>query len=74
MLELVTSCALQPLTDLERFQCLASETVTPRIQSDSSAEADKAAREHTVSASVAYGLSTIGTGILHDLHRPLEPG
>lgn len=56
MLGLVTSCAVETLADLERFQSLASD-ISPRIQTDSS-EADKAAREFTVSIAEAFRLST----------------
>jgi hypothetical protein len=46
------------LTDWERFQSLASELSSPRIQINSGEEADKTARDFTPSTVSAYWLST----------------
>jgi hypothetical protein len=48
-------------TDWERFQSLASELISPRIQINFEKEADKAARDFTVSIASAYWLSTSKT-------------
>jgi hypothetical protein len=45
-------------TDWERFQSLASDLVSPRMQINTWAEANKAAREFTASIASAYRLST----------------
>jgi hypothetical protein len=45
-------------TDWERFQSLASDLVSPRIQINSGVEADKAARDFAASIALAYRLST----------------
>jgi hypothetical protein len=44
-------------TDWERFQSLASELISPKIQINSGVEADKAARNFTASIPSAYRLS-----------------
>jgi hypothetical protein len=46
------------LTDLERFQSLASELISPRIQVISGKEADKTTCDLTASIAPAYQLST----------------
>jgi hypothetical protein len=56
----------------ERFQRLASELISPRIQINSEEEADKAARDFTASIASACRLST-STLTLSDLHTEL-PG
>jgi hypothetical protein len=48
----------EKFTDWERFQSLASELVSPKIQITSGVEADKAAREFAASTASAYRLST----------------
>jgi hypothetical protein len=45
-------------SDWERFQSLASELISPRIEINSGVEADKAARNFTASIASAYRLST----------------
>jgi hypothetical protein len=49
---------IENFTDWERFQSLASELISPRIQINSGVEADKAARDFTASIPSAYRLST----------------
>jgi hypothetical protein len=49
---------VEKFTDWERFQSLASDLVSPRIQINSGAEADKAARDFTASIASAYRLAT----------------
>jgi hypothetical protein len=49
---------IEKFTDWERFQDLASELISPKIEITSEAEADKAARNFTASISSAYRLST----------------
>jgi hypothetical protein len=46
-------------TDWERFQCLTSELISPRIQINSGEEADKVAHGFTASIAVAYRLSRL---------------
>jgi hypothetical protein len=60
------------MEDWERFQSLASELISPRIQINSEKEADKAARDFTVSIASAYGLSTSKI-TLSDLNKDI-PG
>jgi hypothetical protein len=49
---------IEKFTDWERFQSLAFELISTKIQITSEAEADKAARDFTASFSSAYRLST----------------
>jgi hypothetical protein len=49
---------VEKFTDWERFQNIASNLVSPRIQINSGVEADKAARDFTASISSAYRLAT----------------
>jgi hypothetical protein len=49
---------IEKFTDWERFQSLASDIVSPRIQINSGVEADKAARDFTASVASAYRLAT----------------
>jgi hypothetical protein len=49
---------VEKFTDWDRFQSLASDLVSPRIQINSGVEADKAARDFTVSIASAYRLTT----------------
>jgi hypothetical protein len=49
---------LEKFTDWERFQNLASNLVSPRIETNSGIEADKGALEFTASIASAYRLST----------------
>jgi hypothetical protein len=48
---------IEKFTDWERFQSLASELNSPRIDFNSGVEADKAARDITASINSAYRLS-----------------
>jgi hypothetical protein len=57
-------------TDLERFQILASELISPTIQSDSGEETDKATRDFTAHIASAYILSRSKL-ILSDLNKDL---
>jgi hypothetical protein len=50
---------LEKFTDWERFQSLASNLVSLRVEINSGVEADKAARAFTASVTSAYRLSTI---------------
>jgi hypothetical protein len=52
------SDSVENFTDLDRFQSLASDLVSPRIQINSGVEADKAARDFTASIASAYRLAT----------------
>jgi hypothetical protein len=45
-------------TDWERFQHLASELISPKIQINSEEKADKAARNFTASIALAYRIAT----------------
>ncbi|PNF42024.1 hypothetical protein B7P43_G12302 [Cryptotermes secundus] len=45
-------------TDWERFQSLASELISPKLEINSGVEADKAARDFAASIATAYKLST----------------
>jgi hypothetical protein len=62
ILELVTTTELseppEQFTDRKRFQSLASNFISPRIEINSGTETDKAAREFTASSASAYRLST----------------
>jgi hypothetical protein len=49
---------LKKITDWERFQSLTSNLISPRIEINSGAEADKAARTFTAFTASAYRLST----------------
>jgi hypothetical protein len=49
---------IEKFTDWERFQSLASDLVSPKIQINSGVEANKAAREFAASITSAYRLST----------------
>jgi hypothetical protein len=49
---------VEKFTDWGRFQSLASELISPRIEINSGVEADKAARGFTASIASAYRLST----------------
>jgi hypothetical protein len=48
----------EKFTDWDRFQNLASELISPKIQINSGVEADKAARDFTASIASAYRLSS----------------
>jgi hypothetical protein len=48
----------EKFTNWERFQSLASELISPRVEISSGVEADKAARDFTASIASAYRLST----------------
>jgi hypothetical protein len=48
---------IEKFTDWERFQSLASELISPKIEITSEVEADKAARDFRASISSAYRLS-----------------
>jgi hypothetical protein len=52
------SAPLEKFTDWERFQSLASNIISPRIEINSGAEADKEALTFTASLASAYRLST----------------
>jgi hypothetical protein len=49
---------LEKITDWDRFQSLASNLISPRIEINSGAEDDKAGRAFTASLASAYRLST----------------
>jgi hypothetical protein len=49
---------VEKFTDWDQFQSLAFDLVSPRIQINSEAEADKAARDFTASIASAYRLAT----------------
>jgi hypothetical protein len=49
---------IEKFTDWERFQSLASELISPRLEINMVVEADKAVREFTASTESAYRLST----------------
>jgi hypothetical protein len=49
---------IKKFTDWERFQSLASDLTSPRLEINTGAKADKAAREFTASITSAYRLST----------------
>jgi hypothetical protein len=49
---------IEKFTDLDRFQSLASELLSPRTEINSGVEADKAARYFTASVASAYRLAT----------------
>jgi hypothetical protein len=49
---------VEKLTDCKRFQNLASELISPRIEINSEVEADKATRDFTASVASAYRLTT----------------
>jgi hypothetical protein len=62
----------EKFTDWDRFQSLASELISPKIEIKSRVEADKAAREFSASIASAHRLSTSRVTIL-DLNNDL-PG
>jgi hypothetical protein len=66
------SDSVDKFTHLERFQSLASELISPRIQINSEKEADKRARDFTASIASAYRLSTSKI-TLSDLNKDI-PG
>jgi hypothetical protein len=49
---------VEKFTDWNRFQSLASELISPRIEINSGVETEKAAREFTASIALAYRLAT----------------
>jgi hypothetical protein len=49
---------IEKFTDWERFQSLAAEPISPRIEINSEVEADKVARDFIASIASAYSLST----------------
>jgi hypothetical protein len=49
---------VEKFTDWERFQSLASALVSPRVEINSCAETDKAARDFVASTASAYRMST----------------
>jgi hypothetical protein len=63
---------IEKFTDWDRFQSLASDLISPRIEINSGIEADKAARDFTASVASAYRLSTSKVTLL-DLNNDL-PG
>jgi hypothetical protein len=63
---------IEKFTDCDRFQSLASELISPKIEIKSGVEADKAAREFSASVASAYRLSTSKITLL-DLNNDL-PG
>jgi hypothetical protein len=52
------SAPVEKFTDWDRFQRLASEFISPKIQINSEQEADKAARDFTASIASAYRIAT----------------
>jgi hypothetical protein len=58
MSKLGISDPIEKFTDWERFQRLASELISPKIEITWELEADKAARDFTASISSVYRLST----------------
>jgi hypothetical protein len=52
------SYPIEKFANWERFQSLASELISPKIQNTSEIEADKAERYFTTSISLEYRLST----------------
>jgi hypothetical protein len=63
---------IEIFTDWERFQSLASELMSPRLQINSGVEADKSAREFIAPLASAYRLSTSNITV-SDFNRDL-PG
>jgi hypothetical protein len=63
---------IDKFTDWDRFQSLASELISPKIEIKSGVQADKSAREFSASIASAYRLST-STITLLDLNNDL-PG
>jgi hypothetical protein len=59
---------VEKFTDWKRFQSLASELISARIEINSGVEADKAARDFTASIASAYRLST-GKITLSDMNN-----
>jgi hypothetical protein len=49
---------IEKFTDWDRFQSLASELISPRIEINSGVEADKVTRDFTASVASAYRLAT----------------
>jgi hypothetical protein len=66
------SAPLEIITHWERFQCLTSNLISPRIEINSGAEADKAARSFTASIASECRLST-STITMSELNNDL-PG
>jgi hypothetical protein len=62
---------IEKFTDWDRFQSLASELISPKIDVKSGVEADKAARDFSASIASAYRLSTCKTTLL-DLNNDLS--
>jgi hypothetical protein len=62
---------IEKFTDWDRFQSLASELISPRIEINSG-RSDKAARDFTASVASAYKLAT-GKVTLSDINKDL-PG
>jgi hypothetical protein len=56
---------VEKFRDRERFQSLASELISPRIEINSWVEADKAARDFTASIASAFRLSTSKVTLLY---------
>jgi hypothetical protein len=52
------SAPLEKITDCERFQTIASNLISPRLEINSGLEADKATRDFTASITSAYRLAT----------------
>jgi hypothetical protein len=63
---------IEKFTDWDRFQSLASELISPKIEIKTGVEADKAARDFSASIASAYRLSTSKSTLL-DLNNDL-PG
>jgi hypothetical protein len=66
----IFSDPIEKFTDWDRFQSLASEVISPKIEIKSEVEADKAAREFSASISSAHRLSTSKITLL-DLNNDL---
>jgi hypothetical protein len=63
---------IEKFTDWDRFQSLASELISPKVEIISGVESDKAGRDFTASIASAYGLSTSKITLL-DINNDL-PG
>ncbi|PNF22596.1 hypothetical protein B7P43_G12673 [Cryptotermes secundus] len=64
---------IEKFTDWERFQSLASELISPKLEINSGVEADKAARDFAASIASAYRLSTSKV-TLSDINNDLPDG
>jgi hypothetical protein len=64
---------VEKITDWEQFESLDSDSMPPRVGSNSEKEADKAALSFTVSTALAYRLSTIRF-TLSDINNHDLPG